>query len=170
MVKDYWKLKNRLINFIIIQKINVEGLDMDREKLDMVMAALNRTSVRECEISTKNAHVKLVRSNAVPVAAKSVAREPVKSDGHAAKKKNTGVDINSNWVGFFYRGKKADSNPLVKLRDNVSKGQQVGSVVTMNVVHEVISETAGKLIEVLVEEGQAVEYGQPLLRILPEGE
>lgn len=145
---------------------------MDRDKLDMVMNALNRTSVRECEISTKNAHIKIVRSNAAPVSmttALPVAETVQAGTVNKDELNKPGNDIRSQWVGYFYRGKKADSNPLVKLRDSVTVGQQVGTIVTMNVSHEVISEYAGKLVDVLVEDGQAVEYGQPLLRISRDG-
>lgn len=150
---------------------------MEREKLDALMQALENSSVKECEISTRTSKIKMVRGNAVPGKQRQVvpvADRPAAPVAAAAWKQKEAEpdmatqDICSEWVGYFYRSAQKDGKPLFKLRDRIEKGKQVGIVITMNVVHKVVSPIAGKLTEVLVEEGHAVEYDQPLLRLTTE--
>ncbi len=139
---------------------------MERAKLNMMMEAMNGTSIRECEVNEKSSYLKIVRSNAsskkVTLANSSV---DVISKATEVEVIDETIDITSHWIGYFYRGVKKADKPAVKLRDIVKKGDQVGIVVTMNVVHNIISEIEGKLIDVLVENGDAVQYGQPIMRL-----
>ena len=142
---------------------------MERESLDAIMEAMEGTSIRECEITAKNSYVKIVRDESSrPVAAHTAAVVDQVESGATDIAEAPIGDIKSSWVGYFYRGAKSDGKPLLKLRDLVKPGQQVGIVITMNIVHQVISEVEGKLTEFLVEDGQPVEYDQPLLRISKE--
>ena len=141
---------------------------MDRDTLNAIIHALNGTSVVECEIAAKGGLIRIVRN---PGQTRSPLHIPKSagvsdSESQSAGEENTDtVDITSSWVGYFYRGTAKGAKPCVKLRDLVKEGQQVGSVNIMNVFQNVTSPIAGKLIEFLVEDGQAVEYGQPLARI-----
>lgn len=142
---------------------------MQKESLEAIMQAMQGTSIKECEITGKELYVRLVRDTTAAPAAKKPAASPVAPPAApVAEDKGPTTDITSAWVGHFYRGAKPKDKALLKLRDMVKEGQQVGIVVTMNVVHQIVSEVAGKLTEILVEDGQAVEYGQPLLRISAE--
>jgi len=143
---------------------------MEKEKLDSIMQALDGTSIRECEITSRSSSIRIVRNafsqpvsvpSAIPATAAPVASQHEESHSSCN-------DILSGWVGHFYRGASKDSKPLVKLRDKIKKGQQVGIVITMNVVHQVFSQCEGKITDFLVEDGQAVEYDQPLVRIADE--
>lgn len=139
---------------------------MDKDTLSAIMYALNGTSVAECEISAKGGLIRIVRRPGhvrFPLAPANGAPE---SGSEQAGEEDAGtVDITSSWVGYFYRGTAKGAKPCVKLRDPVKEGQRVGCVNIMNVVQNVTSPAAGKLVEFLVEDGQAVEYGQPLARI-----
>lgn len=145
---------------------------MDTEKLESIMAAIQKTSIKEAEVTTKDGYVRLVRRQAAPVkavapAASGKAGVPAAAVQPEAPKPKT-VDVRSSWVGYFGRGKGKDGKPCVALRDVVKEGQQVGVVTTMNIRHDVDSPVAGKVVEILVEDGQPVEYNQPLVRIAIE--
>ena len=142
---------------------------MEKENLDAIMDAMNGTSIRECEITSKSGYLRIVREPAGQPVGKATVPAPVAAGSvEAAEPVEDVRDITSSWVGYFYRGAKKDDKPLLKLRDMVKSGQQVGIVITMNVVHQVLSELDGKITDFLVEDGQAVEYGQPLMRVAAE--
>ena len=74
--------------------------------------------------------------------------------------------MKSPLVGTFYSASSPDSAPFVKVGDTVKKGQVLGIVEAMKLMNEIESECAGTVAEVLVENGEPVEYGQPLFRIV----
>ncbi len=74
-------------------------------------------------------------------------------------------EVKSKWIGFFTRINPKTGENYVKLRDVVKEGDIVGHVSVLGVLQEVKAEKSGKIKEILVEEGLAVEYGQPLMRI-----
>ena len=70
-------------------------------------------------------------------------------------------------VGTFYRSSSPDKPPYVEVGDVVKKGQVLCIIEAMKLMNEIESETAGKIVQVLVENGAPVEYGQPLFVIEP---
>ena len=68
-------------------------------------------------------------------------------------------------VGTFYCAPAEDKEPYVKVGDTVKKGQTIGIVEAMKLMNEIESEYEGTVREILVTNGQMVEYGQPLVRI-----
>ena len=73
--------------------------------------------------------------------------------------------VTSPLVGTFYSAASPESDDFVKTGDKVSKGQTLGIVEAMKLMNEIESEFEGTVEEILVENGQMVEYGQPLFRI-----
>lgn len=66
-------------------------------------------------------------------------------------------------VGIFHVWAKPKGGSLVAVGDRVKAGQLVATIQSLNLINEVESPVAGRVIEILVQEGQAVEYGQPLM-------
>ncbi len=93
-------------------------------------------------------------------AADTTASEPAP----AAQKE--GKLITSMLVGTFYAAPAEDAEPFVKTGDRVKKGQTMGIIEAMKLMNEVESEYDGRIAEILVKNGEAVEYGQPLFRIV----
>jgi acetyl-CoA carboxylase biotin carboxyl carrier protein len=71
-------------------------------------------------------------------------------------------------VGTFYRAPEVGARPFVEVGDQVTVGQPIGIVEAMKLMNRVESEWAGTVVEVLVTDATAVEFGQPLVRIDPE--
>ena len=68
-------------------------------------------------------------------------------------------------VGTYYQSQAPDKPPFVKVGDTVAKGDVVCIIEAMKFMNEVVSEVSGKIVEVLVEDGEFVEFGQPLFRV-----
>lgn len=73
--------------------------------------------------------------------------------------------IKSPLVGTFYAAPSEDSDPFVKLGETVKKGQVLAIVEAMKLMNDIECEWDGVITEIYVENGQAVEYGQPLFRV-----
>ena len=76
-----------------------------------------------------------------------------------------GMIVKSPLVGTFYAAPSEDADPFVSVGDQVKKGQTLAIVEAMKLMNEIESDFDGKVAEIYVENGQAVEYGQPLFRI-----
>lgn len=80
-------------------------------------------------------------------------------------KAETGNVIESPLVGTFYSAPSEDAAPFVAVGDTVKKGQTLAIIEAMKLMNEIESDYDGTVTEILVQNGQAVEYGQPLFRI-----
>ncbi|HEX4628216.1 MAG TPA: acetyl-CoA carboxylase biotin carboxyl carrier protein [Gemmatimonadales bacterium] len=79
------------------------------------------------------------------------------------------LEIKSPMVGTFYSAPEPGAEPYVKVGGRVATGQVVCIIEAMKIMNEIESEVAGVVREVLVENAQPVEFGQPLYRVDPHG-
>ncbi len=77
------------------------------------------------------------------------------------------VESRSPIVGTYYQSSSPDAPPFVTVNDTVKKGDVLCIIEAMKLMNEIEAEISGTIVEVLVENGQAVEYDQPLFRIKP---
>ncbi|MDY6939514.1 MAG: acetyl-CoA carboxylase biotin carboxyl carrier protein [Cyanobacteriota bacterium] len=75
--------------------------------------------------------------------------------------------ISSPMVGTFYRAVSPGEPPFVEVGDRISSGQAVCIIEAFKVMNEVEAEISGEIIEILVENGESVEFDQPLMRVKP---
>lgn len=92
-----------------------------------------------------------------------VVKENVSAEGTA--KAQPGQIVKSPLVGTFYAAPSEDADPYVKVGDQVKKGQVLAIVEAMKLMNEIESDYSGEVVKILVENGTAVEYGQPLFEI-----
>jgi acetyl-CoA carboxylase biotin carboxyl carrier protein len=78
-------------------------------------------------------------------------------------------EIRSPMVGTFYKAPEPGAEPYIKVGNRVSPGQTVCIIEAMKIMNEIEAEIAGTVREVLVEDGQPVEFGQVLFRVDPNG-
>ncbi len=112
----------------------------------------------------------VVMQPAVPtaVSAPAQASTPASDAAPAAPKANDtpkGTPITSPMVGAFYAAPSPGSEPYVKVGDVVKVGQVVCIVEAMKLMNEIESEVSGKVVQICVEDGQSVEYGQVLMYV-----
>jgi len=79
------------------------------------------------------------------------------------------VAITSPMVGTFYRSPAPDADPFIQVADVVDEESVVGIIEAMKVMNEIKAEIAGEVVQVLVESGEIVEYGQPIMLVRPPG-
>lgn len=76
-----------------------------------------------------------------------------------------GKPVLSPMVGTFYRSPSPESNPFTSVGESVSTGQVVCIIEAMKMMNEIESEVSGKVVEICVQDGQTVEYGQVLMYV-----
>ncbi|MEW6491739.1 MAG: acetyl-CoA carboxylase biotin carboxyl carrier protein [Cyanobacteriota bacterium] len=76
-------------------------------------------------------------------------------------------EILSPMVGTFYRAAGPDESPFVEVGDRIRSGQTVCIIEAMKLMNEIESEVSGQVMEILVQNGEPVEFDQPLMRINP---
>ncbi len=78
------------------------------------------------------------------------------------------LEVTSPMVGTFYRASAPGESPFVEVGDRIKSGQTVCIIEAMKLMNEIEAEISGQVIEILVQNGEPVEYGQSLMRINPD--
>ena len=125
----------------------------------------NGTRIR---LKKKKETVVVAGASDVPTAPLAVAQAAIQNSETVADADSEpeGMIVKSPLVGTFYAAPAEDAAPFVSVGDLVKKGQTLAIVEAMKLMNEIESDFDGKVAEVYVENGQAVEYGQPLFRIV----
>lgn len=148
----------------IIQEAEIDELEIEREG--------ERIKIKK----TSGVHPVSVVSDPVPSAMiySQPAPAPVSGETNEAAKEKPEIkeevlgSINSPMVGTFYRSPGPDTDPYIAVGSEVKKGQVLCIIEAMKLMNEIESEVDGKIVEILVENGQSVEYGQTLFKIEPK--
>jgi acetyl-CoA carboxylase biotin carboxyl carrier protein len=153
------------------------------ERVEALAEILRRHELNEIEIEEQGVRLYLRRGAAaesvvqnvpavvhpVPVAHHHAPAAAAASAPAPASSTDTGDGnvsyITSPFVGTFYRSPGPDSAPFVDVATHVKKGQVLCIVEAMKLMNEIESEIEGVVVQILVENGQAVEYGEPLFKI-----
>lgn len=102
---------------------------------------------------------------AAPVSAPVAQAQASASPAEASAPAKKGTPITSPMVGTFYKAPSPDSDPFVSVGSSVNQGDVVCIVEAMKMMNEIESEVSGKVIEICVEDGQPVEFGQVLMYV-----
>ncbi len=150
---------------------------MDIRKIKKLIELIETSGVSEIEIKEGEESIRICKSgpvvatNAAQVLPATVATPlatPPMQEIAADETTNQlppGEVVTSPMVGTFYRSPSPTSAPFVKEGDQVSKGDVLCIVEAMKLMNQIDSEFSGSVVAILVEDGQAVEYGQPLFVI-----
>jgi acetyl-CoA carboxylase biotin carboxyl carrier protein len=155
---------------------------MDIRNIEKLVKIFDSSSLTELSIEEEGLNIYLSRNNEVIAApAQHVAyatpqpaiapEKPLSSNPaatEAAPKPVDGHQICSPIVGTYYSAPSPDSDPYVSVGAKVKVGQTLCIIEAMKVMNEIEADKAGVIAEILVENGQAVEYNQPLFVIKPE--
>ena len=151
---------------------------MDLRKLKTLIDLVSESGVAELEITEGEDHVRIVNRptvSAAPVvqapAAVTVAAVPQAVPAPAAAPPAPAQDaaqaalptITSPMVGTFYRAPSPGAAPFIEVGDTVKKGQVIGIIEAMKLLNEVEADKDGVVQAFAAENGQPVEYGQPLV-------
>lgn len=145
---------------------------MDLKAIKQVVDMMKRSEISEFEIEEKDFKLRLCRKNgetqiihaAAPLAAAPAA--PAPAAPAAAPLEEQGISmVKSPMVGTFYTAASPESPAFAKVGTKVGADSIVCIIEAMKVMNEIQSEISGTITEILVENGAAVEYGQPLFKV-----
>ena len=145
-------------------------MKVDLDQLRELMKALNEHELDELELHNGDESILISRNGGKMVAAPApmvaALPAPATSGGAAAPAEAMeGELITSPFVGTFYRQPNPTSDPFIKVGAEFTKGQALCIVEAMKLMNEIEAEFDGVCLEVLIENGKPVEYGDPLFRV-----
>lgn len=150
----------------LIELINTSDLAYFEYKSGDSHIKMDKSLTRGMDVSS----TKEVKSEAITEKVNSERKiseviEEVKEDKKEEVSDICGTVITSPMVGTFYGSPSPDSDSFVKVGDSVKKGDVLCIVEAMKLMNEIESEVSGSIVEVLVKDGDMVEYGTPLFKI-----
>ena len=146
---------------------------MDLRKLKTLIDLVSESNISELEITEAEGKVRIVKAGAagtLPMAQPMMAAAPVPMAAPApvaaaaapAEPEPVGLVIKSPMVGTFYRAGSPGAKPLADIGQAIKAGEAVCILEAMKIMNEIESDHGGTITQVLVENGQPVEFGQPL--------
>ena len=152
---------------------------MDMRKLKTLVDLVSESNISELEITEAEGKVRIVKGGyGIPTTmmmpatgqmmapmAPQVAAEPSAAAAPVEAPAPTGHIVKSPMVGTFYRSSSPGAKPFVEVGSAIKEGDPICIVEAMKIMNEIECDTTGTVTKILVENGQAVEYGQPLFII-----
>ena len=149
---------------------------MDLEHIEALLKLLGEHDVSEFKYEDENHSLRLRLGAPVAMAAPAMVAAPAMAataaaaapaaDGSAPSDAGL-VVMESPMVGTFYRAPGPEADVFVKVGDSVAPGKVLCIVEAMKLMNEIEAEVSGTIAEILVENGQPVQFGQPLFKIRP---
>jgi acetyl-CoA carboxylase biotin carboxyl carrier protein len=147
---------------------------MDLKELKALLKLLEGTDLEELEIEEAGRRIRVRRRSGDGAVIPPAARGGGQSSGPTAVASGVPlpdsaglIPVTSPMIGIFYRAPAPGAEPYVKEGDVLQKGAVVCIIEAMKLMNEIETEVAGRVARTLVENGQAVEFGQPLFLIAP---
>lgn len=150
---------------------------MDLRKLKTLIDLVSESNVSELEITEAEGKVRIVKSSGAPLvmqqpvamvaapAAAPAAGAPAAPAADAAPAAPVGHAVKSPMVGTFYRSSAPGAKAYVEVGSVVKEGETICIIEAMKILNEIEADKSGTVTKILSENGQAVEYGQPLFII-----
>ncbi|HUG24615.1 acetyl-CoA carboxylase biotin carboxyl carrier protein [Piscinibacter sp.] len=152
---------------------------MDLRKLKTLIDLVSESNISELEITEADGKVRIVKADPAapaqpaaapavamaPPAAQPAATAPVQPAAPAEEPVPAGHTVKSPMVGTFYRSSSPGSKPFVEIGSQIKEGEPICIIEAMKIMNEIEADKTGKVTRILCENGQAVEFGQPLFII-----
>jgi len=150
---------------------------MEYEKIKQLMDDMGNSKLTSLDIEFPDGiKIKMEKNNGKQVVVTNLEEQIVKEEFHSnssdiskdEQKEITeeGNIVKSPMIGTFYMKPSPDSNPYVEVGSIVKKGTVLCIIEAMKLMNEIESEYEGKIVEILVKDGETVDYGKPLFRIV----
>lgn len=144
---------------------------IDKNYIKELAELLNENSLTEISVKEGDKEIVIKKEKEVVVGASSgvvTASIPAPSGAEAfvcTPIEKKGKPVTSPMVGTFYKAASPDSKPFVELGSVVASGDTVCIIEAMKLMNEIETDVAGKVVEICIEDGQAVEFGQVLMYV-----
>ncbi len=153
-------------------------MQLNLNELRELLAILNQTDITELTLKSSDFELTIRKGErsesqvVVPPVPPTTSSQveltaPASESTPASTAEKKWVEIISPMVGTFYRSPTPDEPPFVEVGDAIRRGQAVCIIEAMKLMNELEAEINGQVIEILVENGEPIEYGQPLMRVNP---
>jgi len=154
---------------------------MDIKDIQEILKVIQGTEIEEIELTKGNETIRIKRgiSSAQQTAlssqrsetpAVSTAQQPAPPPPQPLpKKEGKEISVNSPFVGIFYRSPSPGNPPFVEVGTKVKKGQVLCVVEAMKLMNEIEAEFNGTIMSILKEDGNPVQFGEPLFIVEPSG-
>lgn len=144
---------------------------MDIRKVKKLMELLEESGMSEIEIKEGEESVKISRYGNSPVPSHSFVQQqaptslpPVVAAPAIVDEPSTvGQSLTSPMVGTYYSAPSPTAKPFVTIGQHVKQGDTIGIVEAMKIMNQIEAEKSGIVLQILVKDGEAVEFGQPLI-------
>lgn len=153
-------------------------MEFDLNQLRELLAILNQTDIDELSLKSNDFELTIHKANQSAAVVSSSSAQPSVLDGAEASliaseasppptPDKKWVEVKSPMVGTFYRSPAPDEPPFIEVGDMTRRGQTVCIIEAMKLMNELEAEVTGEVVEILVDNGEPIEFGQPLMRINP---
>lgn len=142
---------------------------MNLEYIDQLIEKMDKASLTELSYKDKDIDISLKREPQIttqvaqPVSNTEVT--PVEKEGINNTEVPEGKTIKAPMVGTFYQSPSPEADPYIQVGDKVENDSIVCILEAMKLFNEIEAEVSGEIVEILVEDGEMVEYNQPLFRV-----
>ncbi len=141
-------------------------------EIEKLTKYLEDKSLTEVSIETKEGKISLKKNSGIQYSAPmQIPTQPSSSSGDksavSSDKKSNLNEITSPMVGTFYSASSPGAEPFIKIGSKIKSGDVLCIIEAMKIMNELPSEVNGTVKEILVKDGQTVEYGQVIIRIDP---
>jgi acetyl-CoA carboxylase biotin carboxyl carrier protein len=141
-----------------------EGTSVDHDVIRELAKLLDETGLTEIEFERGGVRMRVARQGQPVVAALAPARAVAASDAPAGDAKHPGA-VPSPMVGTAYLSPEPGARPYVEVGSQVRAGQTVLIIEAMKTMNQIPAPRAGRVVQILVEDAQPVEFGEPLMII-----
>ena len=144
---------------------------MDIRKIKKLIEMLQESDLKEIEVSQGDESVKIIRDRSVQANRNNIIQQPevfsAEPEIHQKieTRKTEGNVITSPIVGTFYRKPSPDKDPFIRVGDTVQKGDVLCIIEAMKIMNKIEAEKSGKVVKILVKDGDPVQFDQPLFII-----
>lgn len=135
---------------------------MDIQHIKELIDLMEERSLAQLEVEADNEKVAITRH--LPQATSTVVSAPIATPVAAPAAKPAGKSENSPMVGVFYVAPSPNDPPFVKVGQQVQAGDTLGIIEAMKIMNPLEATQSGVVAEILVEDGDVVQFGQPIIR------
>jgi acetyl-CoA carboxylase biotin carboxyl carrier protein len=139
----------------------------DLSEIRELIAILNKTDVTELELESEGFRLAIRKGGTTVTTVSTVPATNVVKTTPTQPGSNL-IDIKAPMVGTFYRAASPEASPFVDINDPVRVGQSICIIEAMKLMNNIEAEVAGRVVDILVENGQPVEFGQVIMRLDPD--
>lgn len=160
-------------------------MSVDFQQLRELLSAIAQTDITELTLKSNDFELQVKKGSLVSsgesrpiiptteiksdpdVTITSVPSATPVADTSGSKAQQQWLEVTSPMVGTFYRAPAPDEPPFVSTGERINQGDTVCIIEAMKLMNDIEAEVAGEVVEILVENGEPVEYGQVLMRVNP---